>query len=213
MRIFRRLKPSPAMTVAAVALCAALVGTAVAGPQAVVSLLDRGEKRQVKKIAKKQAKKQIKRKAPGLSVAHADNADKAESATSASNALTVSGNRVVKINFRTPGVDGPNVPILDLNGLQMKADCDGTDAILTADTTVENSEIWWTTNRSVGEPIYDGFDDFDPGEVQNLAEGKTTRDMGGEIRYINPVNQMVVVNWGADDLGGGGCNIYGFAFG
>ena len=211
MQIFKRLRrSSPAMIVAVTALSVALVGTAIAGPDAVVSLLDRGEKRQVKKIAKRQANKQIKKKAPRLSVANAENADNATTAGTAANSVTVGGNRVVKIAYRTPGVNGDNQTILDLNGLQMKADCNGSNATITADTTVADSFIWWTTNRDFGDPLYASFSDFDPGEPQNLAVGKTTRNMGGEIRYTTPSNQIVVVNWGAD---AGGCNVFGVAIG
>ena len=210
MRRFMRGKPSPAMAVALVALSAALVGTAIAGPTAVVSLLDKGEKKQVKKISKKQANKQIKKKAPGLSVANAqhannadnadnaNNADKATDATNATNATnaenaenaaTVGGNHVVKIAYRSAGTDGANDTVLDLSGLQMKADCDGTNATITADTTVADAFIWWTTNRDFGDPLYSSFADFDPGEPQNLAVGKTPRSMGGEIRYTTPANR------------------------
>lgn len=53
-KIRKRLRPSPAMIVAVVALSAALVGTAVAGPIASISL-SKKEKRQTAKIARKQA--------------------------------------------------------------------------------------------------------------------------------------------------------------
>jgi hypothetical protein len=54
------------------ALVAALAGTAVAGPQATTSAIN---KKKVKKIATKQATKQINELAPGLSVASAANAN------------------------------------------------------------------------------------------------------------------------------------------
>ena len=60
--------PSPALIVAALALVAALAGTAVAGPDAGTSALS---KKKVKKIATKQ----INKLAPGLSVANADTLD------------------------------------------------------------------------------------------------------------------------------------------
>jgi len=75
---------------------------------------------------------------------------------------------------------------------------------------VADAFIWWTTNRDFGDPLFGSFADFDPGEPQNLAVGKTTRSMGGEIRYTTPANQVVVVNWGADS---GGCNVFGYAIG
>jgi hypothetical protein len=60
-------RPSPAIVVAVVALVAALAGTAVAGPDASTSAIN---KKKVKKIASKQ----IKKLAPDLSVASADQA-------------------------------------------------------------------------------------------------------------------------------------------
>jgi hypothetical protein len=57
-RITRR--PSPALFVAALALVAALAGTAIAGPEASTSV----SKKKVKKIAKKEAKKQINKVLP-----------------------------------------------------------------------------------------------------------------------------------------------------
>ncbi len=73
-------RPSPALVVAAFALVAALAGTAVAGPVSNKAL----SKSKVKKIADKE----IAKKAPDLSVAHANTAD---TATTANNANAVGG--------------------------------------------------------------------------------------------------------------------------
>jgi hypothetical protein len=59
------------MIVAVAALSLALVGTAVAGPDAITSAVTKSK---VKKIAKKQANKQITKRAPGLSVLEAETA-------------------------------------------------------------------------------------------------------------------------------------------
>lgn len=67
-------RPSPAIVVAVVALVAALAGTAVAGPDAGTSAIN---KKKVKKIVTKQ----IKKLAPDLSVASAENADQAANAS------------------------------------------------------------------------------------------------------------------------------------
>jgi hypothetical protein len=64
---------SPTIIVAALALVAALAGTALAGPDADTSAIN---KKKVKKIAKKQ----INKLAPGLSVASAQTANTASSA-------------------------------------------------------------------------------------------------------------------------------------
>jgi hypothetical protein len=65
---------NPAMVVAALALILALVGTAVAGPDATTSKIT---KTKVKKIAKKQANKVLTRRAPTLDVNSARSADSA----------------------------------------------------------------------------------------------------------------------------------------
>ena len=62
------------MTVAVAALMVALVGTAMAAPSAIKSVLNKPEKKQVKKISKNQ----INKLAPGLSVARAETASNAD---------------------------------------------------------------------------------------------------------------------------------------
>jgi hypothetical protein len=79
MRRMFRNPPSPAMVLAAVALILALAGTAIAGPD---RLTREVTKSKVKKISKKQANKQITKRAPGLSVANAETANRAEIANS-----------------------------------------------------------------------------------------------------------------------------------
>lgn len=65
MKLSRRAgRPSPAMLLAAVALVFAMVGTAVAGPGAIISKVKQS---QVRQIAIKQAKKQITKQAPTFS--------------------------------------------------------------------------------------------------------------------------------------------------
>jgi hypothetical protein len=71
-------RPSPWMLVAVVAVAFAMVGTAVAGTDAISKLT----KSSVKKIADKE----IAKKAGGLSVSHAASADSATTATNATNA-------------------------------------------------------------------------------------------------------------------------------
>jgi hypothetical protein len=71
MRVFKGRRPSPSTIVASTALIIALAGTAIAAPTAIKSVLDKKEKKQVKNIADKR----ITKRAPGLSVAKATNAD------------------------------------------------------------------------------------------------------------------------------------------
>lgn len=69
MRQILASRPAPAILAAVSVVAVALVGTAIAGPSAAISVLTGS---QVKKTAKKQANKQITKRAPGLSVANAN---------------------------------------------------------------------------------------------------------------------------------------------
>lgn len=104
MRILKR-KPSPALVVAIAALSIALVGTAVAGPIA-TSSLSKNERRITAKIARTLslrfikrftaplANRQITMRAPGLSVANAENASNAENAANADDADALDGKSI-----------------------------------------------------------------------------------------------------------------------
>jgi len=70
--VYRDSRPSPAIIVAVLALVAALGGTALAGSEVHSSAVT---KKKVKKLARKVADKQITRRAPGLSVASAQDAE------------------------------------------------------------------------------------------------------------------------------------------
>ena len=83
MSLNTRKRPSAAMIVAAVALCFALVGTAVAGTDSVSRALTKSK---VKKIAKKQADKALKANVSGSHVNLADQATNANNANNANNA-------------------------------------------------------------------------------------------------------------------------------
>ena len=94
-------RPSPAMVVAVVALVAALAGTGVA---ATISVLDKGEKKQVKKIARKQANKRITKRAPNLSVANADSANPiAYAHVSAGGTILAETKGISQANLTHPG--------------------------------------------------------------------------------------------------------------
>jgi hypothetical protein len=114
----RGSRPSPAIVLAAVALVAALAGTALAGSDATTSAIN---KKKVKKIATKQATKQINKLAPGLSVASADTA---ASANTAANAQALGGKppsayasptsyRIEQVNRNLPSIaaNGESPPV------------------------------------------------------------------------------------------------------
>jgi hypothetical protein len=81
MRVISRSRPSPAFVVAVIALTAAFLGTAIAGPNATTSVSKKKTKKiaktQVNKLAPDIANEEITARAPGLSVANAQNAENA----------------------------------------------------------------------------------------------------------------------------------------
>ena len=127
MDSFARSRPSPAMIVAVVALSFAIVGTAIAGPDALTSAITKSK---VKKIAKKQ----IKKLAPGLSVANAENA------VNAQNAETVNGARIVRVFHQVPS-GGAAQDVFTLGGVKVTLGCVGADPQAIAVSQVDNSAI------------------------------------------------------------------------
>jgi hypothetical protein len=124
MERFRNARPSPAIVIVALALVAALAGTALAGPDAVTSAIT---KKKVKKIARKQ----IKKLAPGLSVANAETAgvanrattaDTADSATQAQNANTANGVKPIKVSFAAPSGTPPTA-FVNQGGVRIRGEC------------------------------------------------------------------------------------------
>jgi len=95
-------RPSAAFVVAVLALCFAIVGSAIAGTDASKKALS---KSQVKKIAKKQANKAINKAAPGLSVDHANSADTATSATTSTNSDAPFAYAHIVVTGSSPNVD------------------------------------------------------------------------------------------------------------
>jgi hypothetical protein len=77
----KRRRPAPGTVLGLIALIVALAGTAVAGPLATTSVLDKKDKKQIRKIARAE----IAKAAPGLTVGNAANA------AQAGNAGTVDG--------------------------------------------------------------------------------------------------------------------------
>ena len=89
MKLSKASRPSPALVLAALALVFAMVGTAIAGPDAISNKIT---KPKVKKIAKKQANKVLNQRESSLNVNRAQTADNASqlggSAASAFHART-----------------------------------------------------------------------------------------------------------------------------
>jgi hypothetical protein len=75
MKLSKASRPSPALVLAALALVFAMVGTAIAGPDAISSKVTT---KKVKKIAKKQANKVLDQRESSLNVNSADSAANAD---------------------------------------------------------------------------------------------------------------------------------------
>jgi hypothetical protein len=80
--LIRRHRPAPGTVLGLLALIVALAGTAIAGPLATTSVLNKKEKKQTRKIARAE----ISAAAGNLSVANARNAANATNATNAQSA-------------------------------------------------------------------------------------------------------------------------------
>jgi hypothetical protein len=105
MSLMSRGRPSPAMIVAAVALCFALAGTAIAADP-----VSKITKSKVKSIARKQADKQLKANVSGSHVNEADHAKNADNATNAANATNATNatnaqnaNNAANLGGQAPG--------------------------------------------------------------------------------------------------------------
>ena len=96
-------RPSPAMVVAIVALIAALGGTAIAGGFI------------TKKKAKKVANNQITKRAPGLAVASAANADAPFAYARVNSNGSLNGNAALTKNVSAPTAPGNGVYCFDLS--------------------------------------------------------------------------------------------------
>ncbi len=171
-------RPSPAMVVAAVALCFAMVGTAVAGTDGLSNKLTKSK---VKSIAKKQADKRLKANVAG---SHVNTADNATNATNAITAQNVGG--VQAKAFSTESlVTGDDVPVVNAGGLVLTMNCGaGINVDATAATEANNARISSTFTSEMleadgsNEVIFNVDEDFDVGNnfdatPAGLDEGET----------------------------------------
>jgi hypothetical protein len=109
MTLIKSHRPSPWMLVAVAALVFAMVGTAIAGTDAVSKLT----KSKVRSIANKE----IDKRAPGLSVnkaTEADHAKTADTATTASNANALGGRSLGQV--RSVAASGANAAVVNIGG-------------------------------------------------------------------------------------------------
>jgi hypothetical protein len=145
--VFRRIRrlPSPALVIAAIALVLSIGGGTFA-----IAALTQHDKKVVKKIAKKVANKQITKRAPSLSVNHANSANTANSADNASQlggvgangyqqtkdllfaTVDVSGTTATLVSNRSRGAVGASRISTGLYNLQVNRDVSGCTWLATA---------------------------------------------------------------------------------
>ena len=90
MKLSKASRPSPALVLAALALVFAMVGTAIAGPDAISNKITKSK---VKKVSKKQANKVLDQRESSLSVRNANELDNLDSDQFLrSNAVAAAGN-------------------------------------------------------------------------------------------------------------------------
>jgi predicted ribonuclease toxin of YeeF-YezG toxin-antitoxin module len=176
MKLFKK-RPSPAMIVAIAALSVSLVGTAFAGPIAEISNLNKKDKRTVRKISRnisgKVSNRRITQRAPGLSVAAAQNANIANVANAANSATNATNAKNAE--------NAENADFADSAGFAENV----FSALINSDGTVINT-LDGVTSEKLGVGIYEvdfgvpidgcswftalGEDDFVPlgGEVSSV---------------------------------------------
>lgn len=213
MRI-RGRQISPALVVAIVALVAALGGTAVGG--IATSALTKKEFKQVKRIAKNKANAQIKKKAPGLSVAHADDADSATNAANANDAddaAAVDGNTVTKIAINQGSGNVAEQVLYNAHGLILRGSCNAGLENIIADTTVANSELSSVSDDALASaPFNVNDDDFDPGDNVEITPA-TPNDQVYNLRYLGADGEVVIGQLSTEGPGNGTCELGGFVIG
>ncbi len=171
MKLSKGSRPSPALVLAALALVFAMVGTAIAGPDAISGKITKSK---VKKISTKQANKAIDAAEPDLNVNSAKTAD---SATNATNATTVNDVGAAQITYKQDSVSG-NQTIFTGAGLTIQAACaTGDDISLTATTSKANSSIYTSSVITDADNNNNNLDlesgDFDVGDTFDLLGGGT----------------------------------------
>jgi hypothetical protein len=188
------------MVVAIVALVFVMVGSAVAGTDALTSKLSKSS---VKKIARKQ----INKAAPGLSVSHSTTADNATSATTAgnattadnaTNATTVGNVGVSKVFTKIPNGTGATTAFQG-NGLTVTISCAAGHLAINATTSVDHAYI--ASDNSDGHMTAqiggDRSSDFGVGDTFNPLSVQARGE--GTLTYSQPDGKYVSIVFAADN--------------
>lgn len=143
----------------------------------------------------------------------ATNASHANSADNANNANTVGGNHIVRFDLNG-GDDIAQCQILDLNGLQLFAECSGGSVALTARTTTDESEISAYAADASSEAFeFEYEDSFNTGEEVTLPTPSDS-DVLGNAFFTGGNLQTVQVFYSEEDgVPSGSCVFNGYAIG
>ena len=220
MTWIKRVRPSPAIVIAVIALGAALAGTALAGsgPTADTSKSAKGLAKQALDKANKARKKSNKAKKKAKAAQEAANSAQgdADAALSGLGGVTVRSIRYVRT-----AADASETTILNLKGLQLVATCTADGGpVVSARTTASNSYIQNNAfdndsdNSTHNQVANTDFDPTDP-DVNLLLD--ETSNINAHTEYATPGGAQVTVNWTALSSSGGfpnpHCGITGHAVG
>jgi hypothetical protein len=172
-KAFKR-RPSSAMVVAVLALVAAVVGTAVAGPLVTKSVLNKKEKKQTRTIARST----VKKLAPGLSVA---------SAANASNSAKVDGADVCSGTVNVP--DGSPQTLCSSGPLIVRGRCDVAASTTTGAITLDTSQDggWYVSQNISDGGTFQAVEDnlTVGGSEELLATDATLSPTSAEVESVS----------------------------
>jgi hypothetical protein len=140
----------------------------------------------------------------------------AAKAATASNAEKVGGSSLVRFAFNENAPAGPT-QILNLDGLQLVANCPAGAVTLTAQTTVNDSEISAENTNATANPAtftFGAFDDsFNVGD-NFTANGADHTDIFGRVEFTSGTFAEVEVYFHEEDsIGSKNCILNGYAIG
>ena len=234
MKHLLRLRPSPAMVIACIALMVALGGTSYAaiklprnsvGTKQLKANAVTGPKVKANTITGADVLESSLAEVPSAATAatattattatNATNATNATTAANATNSAAVSGNKVRVFSQIGPTTIA-NTQLLDLNGLQLFASCTAGVVSLTAKTTLTGGEISavsFDASDSITQSLRSYDDDFVPADTFGVPMNSDSDEIGS-LRFSGPTGQFVDVTYNQeDDLPPNTCVLHGFAIG
>jgi hypothetical protein len=135
-------------------------------------------------------------------------------ATTASNAERVNGSNLVRFSFNQASPAGPT-QLFNLNGLQLIANCPAGSVVVTATTSVSDSEISAENTNATANPAtfsFGAFDDsFNVGDTFT-ANGADHTDIFGRVQFTSASFAEVQGYFHEEDsIGGKDCILNGYA--